>query len=520
MRFTRKILIISIVSLIVITLLANWGVNVWVNKKVPELLSEKNKTPYYFTYKNIRVSIWSGNIKASEITVSPKNAVKDSLKSGIYAKIQSIEINNFSIWGILFNNKIKAKNIAVNKPEMVLYQKDEKNIDNSGNLRSGVVEPFQQIVIVSDMNVKNGDVKILLSKNEKTILSAANINVELRGILITDAILKRKIPFSFEKYAFSCDSIYYKNNPNYYIKASQIQTENTGLSLKDFAMVPDVGRSQFVKKLQKEKDLYDLKAKSVEIKNMNAGYKDERIFFNAGKIIFDKATANIYRSKMPDDDLTKKHLYNKLLRDLKFPMKVDTLLIKNSLLVYEEEINFEKGPGVITFNSFNMAATNIQSGFGQKRMDDLKIKIICKFMNTSPMKIDWKLNVLDKSDAFNIRGSIMKFDTKKLVSFSKPYSNIKQEGIFDEVYFNINGNDIRSKGDFALRYHDLKVTIYKKKDPEKKAKLKSAIANLLVKNDSGDELKETEIEVKRIQEKSFYNFFWRNIMEGLKKILI
>jgi len=519
MRLSKKIILITLVLLLAVVVLANWGVNVWVNKKVPELLSEKNKTPYYFTYKDLEISIWSGNITATNITVSPKDAIKDSLKNGIYSKIKNIEVKDFSVWGILFDDKIEAESITINTPEIVLYEKDEK-VDNSEKVRSGVVKPFRQIVSVENIFLKNGNVKILKSKNNKPTLSAANINVSLEGIVVTDAILKRTIPFSFEKYAFSCDSIYYKANPNYHIKAKEIKTENTGLSLKDFAYVPDIGRTAFVKNLAKEKDLYDLKAASVEIKNMDAGYKDEKIFFNAGSIILDKVTADIYRSKMPEDDLTKKPLYNKLLRDMKFPLKLDTLSIRNSLLVYEEEINFEKGPGVITFNKFNLTATNLQSGFGQKKMDDLKIKINCVFMNSSPMKVDWKLNVLDKSDGFNIKGSILKFDTRKLVSFSKPYMNIKQEGMFDEVYFNIVGNDINSKGDFALKYRDLKVSIYKKKDPEKKNKLVSAVANLLVKNDSDGKTKNTKVEVTRIPEKSFYNFFWLNIMEGLKEILI
>ncbi len=285
-------------------------------------------------------------------------------------------------------------------------------------------------------------------------------------------------------------------------------------------MVPEVSRKQFVAQLPKEKDLYALKAASMEIKKMDAGFKDEKLFFNAGLVVLNNLSANIYRSKMPDDDLTKKPLYNKLLRELPFAMKIDTLSIQNSLLVYEEEINFEKGPGKLSFNKFNLLATNIQSGFGQKKMDDLKIKINCIFMNTSPMKVDWKLNVLDKSDGFNIKGSILKFDTKKLVAFTKPYSNMKQEGFFDEVYFNFTGNDVNSKGDFALKYHDLKVTLYKKNDSNKKNKLKSAVANLFVKNDSDGEAKNTKVEVKRIPEKSFYNFFWRNIEEGMKKVLI
>lgn len=516
-----KKIAITLGILLLILLLGNWGINVWVNKKVPALISEKNKTPYLIAYDTLEVAVWAGHIKVKGIRLSPKSAIRDTLnKAGIYARIESVEIEHFKIWDILFNDRIKANSITVNKPEFLLYKKTERALENPKSIRDEVVKPFQQIIAVSEIYLNKGNVKIIYAKNNKPILSAANITVQLKGIVITDAILKRKIPFAYKQYSFSCDSIYYKSNPVYHIKANTIQTENNGFSLRDFEMVPDVSRRQFVASLAKEKDLYALKAKSLIIKNMDWGFKEEQFFFNAGSVTLDKVAANIYRSKVPDDDLSKKKLYNDLLRNMKFPLRIDTLSVKNSLLQYEEEINFEKGPGIVAFHKFNLTALNLQSGFGQKKMADLRIKINCLFMNTSPMKVNWRLNVLDKTDGFTIKGSILNFDTKRLAVFTKPYINIKQEGIFDEVYFNFTGNDAVASGDFALKYHDLKVTLYKKKHPEKKSKLKSAIANLFVKNDSDNKTKNAEVALKRIPEKSFYNFFWRSIQEGLKKILI
>ena len=213
-------------------------------------------------------------------------------------------------------------------------------------------------------------------------------------------------------------------------------------------------------------------------------------------------------------------MYNKLLRDIKFPLHVDTLAIRESTLEYEEEKTFEKGAGLLSFNKFNMFVTDINSGYGHKKLPDVKITVNCKFMNVSPMKVNWRFNVLDASDGFNIKGTIFQFPADKLKPFTKPYMNASVEGKLNEVYFNFTGNDVRSKGDFAIKYDDIKVTLYQKKNPKKKNKLLSAVGNLFVKNDSDEKVVEAEVEVERIQEKSFYNFFWRNIGEGLKKTLL
>ncbi|MDR6966520.1 hypothetical protein J2X31_000513 [Flavobacterium arsenatis] len=515
-----KIIIVAS-CLLVLALLVNLGLNIWINTKLPEIISEKNETPYHITYDQLDVSLLSRDIKASGIVIVPKASMNDTInKAGIYSKIESIEITDFSIWNVLFSDKIKAHSIAVNRPEVVLYKKNRKAVNNSKNIRNEVVEPFQKLIAVSNVNLNKGDFKIIYVNDNTPVLSVKNVTVQLDGILITEETLEQKIPFSYKSYAFDCDSLFFLTNQQYYIRANNVKTTNSGLELKNFSMVSEFNRKQFVNQLAKEKDLFTLKAEDINIKNMDWGFKDDQFFFYTTNIVLDKVYANIYRSKIPEDDLSKKKLYNKLLRDVPFPLKIDTLSVRNSLLEYEEEKTFEKGAGLLTFNKFNLTATNLQSGFLQKKMPDVKIKVDCRFMNTSPMKVDWSFNVMDKSDGFNIKGSILNFDTDQISVFSKPYINATTKGILDKVYFNFYGNDVNAKGDFALEYHDFKVKLYKKKKPEKESKIKSAIGNLFIKNDSNGELKETEVELKRIQEKSFYNFLWRCIAEGLVKILL
>ncbi|MGC4041112.1 MAG: hypothetical protein QM710_10095 [Flavobacterium sp.] len=218
--------------------------------------------------------------------------------------------------------------------------------------------------------------------------------------------------------------------------------------------------------------------------------------------------------------MAKKHLYNKLLRDLTFDLKVDTLKIRNSVLEYEEEKSFEFGAGKLRFTKFNLTATSINSGFKKTALPDLKIRIDCRFMGDSPFHVNWKLNVMDKSDGFNINGVLTNFEAEKIIPFSKPYLNVTTKGMLDEVRFDFTGNDKMSTGEFKVKYDDLKFTVYQKDDRKKKNKLLTFVTRIFVKKDTKDRLKDADIEIERIPEKSFYNLFWRSIQEGLKKILV
>ncbi|QDW19050.1 hypothetical protein [Flavobacterium sp. KBS0721] len=514
-----KKIAIGVISLFLFVILANIGLNHWIKKQLPIIVINKNKTAYNIHYEKIEVSLFSRNINATTLLISPKNQPKDS-KNGLFSKIESITIKHFNIWDLAFNDLIQAESIIINKPRVILYKKGEKLLNNSKSIKNEIIEPFRKIVAVSNIYLNDGTVDVVSLDTDKPILSVKKIILKLEGILLTDATLKEKIPMRFEKYVLVCDSLYYKPSAFYAMNIGQISTEKNFLKIKKFSYLPEFSRKDFVKRLDKEKDIYTIKLDSAHIEKMDWGFKNEKFFFKASSLIANHVDANIYRNKIPKDDLSKKYLYNHLLRKIKFPLQIDTIQILKSKLVYEEEIDFSKGPGILNFDRFNMQVTNLKSGFGYKKMADVKIKVNCLFMKNSPLDVNWSFNVLDLNDSFHIQGTIANFNVVAMERFTKPYINTTFTGKFNKYHFNFYGNDATAKGNATLDYEGLKVKLFKKKDREKEAKLKTAVANLLLKNDSDDKTKKADVELDRIQEKSFYNFLWRSIAESLKKILI
>lgn len=516
MSLTKKIAL-GIVSFLAILLLGTFGLNFWLTNQLPKIIKENNKTPYHITYDQLTIDLLPSNIYIYDLAVIPKIKPKNSTKKiGIYAKAKSIIITDFNVWSYLFKNIIKARSITVEKPAVILYRKDK----NANNIRKEVVAPFAKMIVVSNIYLLKGTLDVVSTQDNEPILSSRNISTTLEGIVIDDEILDRPIPFLYQKYVVACDSLYYKPNEFYTLKAHKIRTTNHSLHLKNLEYLPEYTRAQFVQRIPKEKDLFTIKASSLDINSMNWGFKKDVFFFNANSVLLDGVSANIYRNRIPKDDLSKKPLYNALLRKIKFPLSVDTILIRRSKLVYEEEINFKKGPAKLTFDHFDLNATHLQSGFGLKKAADTDIKINCRFMKDSPLKIHWTFNVLDLKDGFAIKGNIHNFDFGSLNQFTKPYFNASFKGTFNSFHLNITGNDKNANGNFALKYQDLEVTFYKKNKPEKEAELKNLVAKLLLKKNSDTRSKKAQIELERKQEKSFYNLLWRSIAKFLKVTLL
>lgn len=520
MKWIKKIAIVLLL-VVAVVIVANVGLNWWISSRLPQIINRENDSRYQITYKKLEISLLSRNIAARDIIVVPKSSLNSKKgKSGVYAKIQSLEVNDFSIWEILFSNQIKARSLVVNKPEVTLLKSGTRALSNPKSITSKVVKPFSKIIYVSDVFLNNGSVRINATAGNSKLLDVSNINIKLQGIAITDATLDKKIPFTFATYAIDCDSIYYRTGEFYHLVTKKIQTTQNGLAIKGFKMVPEYSRENFIKRIPMEKDLYAIAASEILIKNMDWGVKNDKFSFAAGSILLGDVDANIYRNKGVKDDPKKKKLYSEMLRNMPFAMKIDTLQLRHSKIVYEEATELDKNPGVLTFSKFDMWVTGLQSGYRQKKMPDVKIKIRCNFMESSRLDVDWRFNVLDKAENFNIRGRFFDFPAERLSDFTKPYLNATVKGSLDEVYFNFNGNDDRAKGDFAINYDDLKVKIFKKKDPGKKNKLLSAIANLFVKNDTKDKVTGAEVSVERQKDRSFFNLLWKCLEEGLKKILL
>ncbi|WP_278020320.1 hypothetical protein [Flavobacterium ginsengisoli] len=169
MSIYKKIAIV-VISLFAIVILANVGLNYWIKKQLPIIIHEKNKTAYNINYEKIEVSLFSRNINAQTLLVSPKNEPKDS-KNGLFSKIESITIKHFNIWDLAFRDIIQAESIIINKPRIILYKKGEKLINNSKSIEKEIIDPFRKIIAVSNIYLNEGSVDVVSLDTDKPIFS-------------------------------------------------------------------------------------------------------------------------------------------------------------------------------------------------------------------------------------------------------------------------------------------------------------------------------------------------------------
>lgn len=508
-----KKIIISIVSLAVLLVLLNFGLSYWITKKLPGILQSEKNFPYNISYDKLDLRLLSGSFTIHDTYIAAKDSSITDIQKAAFGKIATIEVQNFNLWSLLRNNKIKVKKVIITSPNIVL-----KHRKNQYNAHKDFVKPFENTITTGSLEIRNGNFKMLDSL-QNTTLKAANVYFSLTNIKIDSTTVTENIPVRYRDYSLKCDSLFYRVNKFYNITSDNITTTDSTLAVTNLKYIPQQTRKQFNSMIPVEKDQFAIAVDKMNIPNLDWGYYNDTLYVHTPEMILEKVNANIYRGKMPKDDLSRKKLYSELLRTIPFDLKVDKLLLKNSTVVYEEQLEYSRPAAKVSFSKLYATLNNIYSPVRKTKLPNTTIDVQCMFMRSAPLKVSWSFNTMDTSDSFTIIGHLQNIKSEEIDPVTKPLMNATTSGKLDEVKFTFHGNRERGKGTFAINYDNLKVDIYKK-DGKKRNDLVSAIGNLFVKDDTEDKLKKADIEVDRKKDKSVFNFLWRFVEQGLKQTVL
>ncbi len=424
----------------------------------------------------------------------------------------AIRSKSLSLDQLVFSKtKLALKNARILNPEMTIQNRESAPLKKVKK-KSGFDLDFQNVDVI------NGKFSILNSVGKKT-MTIDKLDANMSQFLMDEETSKSKIPFTYKDFKIKGDRLFYDAGKYYTLTLSSFNVFPERIDIKQFNLNPKYSRSEFIRMIPMEEDLYDIAAGRIQVSGLDWKYEADQPDITMKQLTMQQVDANIFRSKIPKDNPKEKFLYSKVLRNLKFPLLVENLNVIDSRLVYEEDKPDTNGPGKVFFTNFNMQVRNINSNKRKGAVTKVPIAINCRFMDVSPMKVNWNFDTANLRDAFIIAGYIRNLPASDINPFIKPYMNITATGLITGLNFDFKGNNDLMTGKFRITHQDLKVNVLDK-DTKKKKGFLSAVANLVVKKDSEKFPESVDIEVSRSKDRSFFNFYWKGIEDGLKKSLL
>lgn len=427
--------------------------------------------------------------------------------------LSDIKLSGFSYKDYLMDKKIRLKTISLNNPSITYYKND--SLEFKANEKKWKVHADTD-VFIENIIIDNAFVNIINTQTDSLISQIGKLDLKISDITVRDSLSEN--PFEYKRIQLNVKDLLYDCGKFEQLCISEVKTDLKEFKLRDIMMKTKYPKKEYYELLEKERDWYHVTIDSLNVSQIGMIVLDSLKHYKIGTIQIYDPNIQILRNKLLPDDYDYKPLYSQMLREVDFSFEIDSLNIHNGSVTYNEKVDNSSNTAKLEFSELNGRLKNFANHFQNQESPKTQIEIDGKFMGTTPLDAFWEYNVLDESDSFLFTANIGRIDAAQFNQFIEPQINAVLSGVLKKTYFTISGTDYYSNIDMKLNYDDFKVTVFKKNSNEKN-KLLSSLANLFIKKTTRreeDNFRETsKRDIRRDTSKSFFNFIWMNVREGL-----
>lgn len=505
-KIAFKLLIIT-TSCVVILGIFNYFIENKIRNIITESLSENVLVNNY----QLSVSLFRNQFVVNNVSLVSKINNKYETDS-LY--LQQLKIQGLNLPKFLFKNIVEFNEVSIEEGFIKLFSKDNSSEKQKKNFN------LKNAVSIKNFYVKNVDfiTKELSDGIEKTAIK--EVSLDFQKVWVDSITVNAKIPFTYEKVGFSIGEIYIRMNDFDEFRTKNFTLENNILLAKDVSIQTIYTEEELSIHLKTERDYTDLKIPELRMDGFKFGTRDTLFFVENKKVNIKNASLHVYRDKTVTDDLRVKPLFSKAIRELPFLLTNDSIFLENAAITYEEKVHPDQSAGKLFFTNLNAIITDFSNSFltGKKKTI---IDVNSSFMKSATIEVRWDFDITSLSDDFSFKGNVSGLTVSDINYFTRPTINVELNGEVKKAYFDIEGNHTSSQIDFKITYDDLKVTIVD--NGKRKKKILSTLTNILIKKDSKNEVtnyREVQSHVVRNKDKSFFNYLWINLEEGLKQTML
>jgi len=510
----KKILIVFL-TLLIAFVAGVIGLNQFFKNKIIYFLDNALANNIELKYDGVNVDTWGGGVTLKDAFLTIKKRGDTIVNTKVIT--EKISFSGLSYWEYFLKDRVHIEEIHVD--DNSIWFLDDTN-NESRDKMGGPINLGKEINI-DRLTIGNTTLKILKPEKDSLFLQVARASFTIENIIIDRDIVRRRIPLNYSDMLLEADSLFLKMNPYDNLTIGSVRLEKEDVVFKNTKISTKYSKEELSRKINIERDHIELEIPEFGIHKIAWGFIQDTLFAKAALMRIKQPKLGIYRDKLVADDETIKPIYSKMLRSVPFHLMLDSLTVEDASIVYREKVKEAQPAGEISFSQLEIQGANLGNTY-KRGANTTKLAIKGVFLDTAPLQIDWSFDVQNPEDVFNLKGFMGEMPAANINSFTEPNLRAKMTGKVERVYFNINGNNDGSNIDMKMKYDNFKIAILNK--DSKKNKFFSAIANLFVSSDSRDkdagEYRSGRGHAERDKTKSFFNYLWLNLKDGLMKVLL
>ena len=532
-----KIILLSI-SFILIALVGfgfwYWSTNknVIIEKELAKAITKNNEGFYKINYDDMKVDEGTGSLSVTNMKVSYDSLeyVRKKLPMLFTINIPEIHVVGVKTKKALLDKEIVGRKLEIKSPVIDL-EYTYKGKDSARNVPTD--EIYREVlsnldlIQIDSVLITNARIRTSNKRTGKVIIDVSDIDLSLMDLKVDSLSLKDSSRLLFSKSMTinvakigwpSPDKLY-----NYQAENIELRSSTGNLSIGQVSVIPRLGENEFVNAIPTQDDRLNFSLNNVVF----AGLEIQRLpdeYLKAETMTIGRSSFKIYRDlARPRDKKNRVGQYpHQVMDDIPMRFNIRKVNIRNSFIEYKERNHITRQSGKVQFYNVNGTITNFTN---DKRSANkvMKAVVSSSFLNKTSLKTNWTFYLFHPKGRFDVAGTLGSIDGQELNALAEPMGPATiEEGHFNGMTFNLQGNDYSMDGNVKMLYENLDVAILEKDkgatETDKKF-LTSLIANFAIKNSNpkgDDEVRVQQVHLSRDVNRSLFNLCWKTIFKGIQ----
>ena len=485
-------------------------------------------------------SLFSG--KDIHITPIARDTIVDGqqLNAGEHPYLLDLKIPSFSADGIDYGKLISdtafsIQQMRIDTPDiyMDMYphvktggSSPDKILDSSGY--AGIIDPLTYFRLDSFM-FNGAGVEVSRHYPDSVQKYRVNdMNGKIRWLHIDSAGSEDRLFFTDDITLQIKDFSHKIPGTFYYFDSEEIglSTLDEELYVKSPELYTKPGRYQVADSMNSDEGVFKLKGDEI----IFSGFDFEDLIrehnIRSRKLSGDSLDLIVYKNKRLPHDSNKYKINMHDIFDLEEPgFHLDTILLNDSRVAYEQRSPESSGTGKIVVNNINAVAKDFTNDSAYKAQNKkFRISADMDIENSGNINVFFRYPLGSEENSFYFAGSMDTLDARLFNDIFASMVFVKfRDGKVNKAEFYVNANDSIARGRIGINYNDLKVAFLNKETGTTKGaqvKLTSWLANRIIRNDNPRwkwlPPKQGEVLYKRESSFPFARFWVMSVMSGVK----
>ncbi|MFC3878913.1 hypothetical protein ACFOSV_01935 [Algoriphagus namhaensis] len=302
----------------------------------------------------------------SNFQIIPSNIRGKAGKPVVLADIASVGVKNNKLFEILSTRRFELSQLTLTDPDVKIYLDQEKEEESSANQPEEIQEPKEakglvNSLILDDVIISNGEIQIF-DKEEQPIpkldfdginLSLVDLNLELLGKkqdTSPDFFLNQDLSISLTNYSLHSKDSLTK------LTVGKMSFKDRMVHLEDLWFRPTVGRYKYLRTLGFQSDAIEARVRDVKMNDIDLEALASERKIVAQSLVVDGLEMDVFRDKrLPLKEGVIKPMPQKLLQSAPIQVSLDSFLVINSHIRYQELVPRGNLVGALNFNDLNVS---------------------------------------------------------------------------------------------------------------------------------------------------------------------